>query len=53
MYLSNPGATPELSKQKELELEKIEEKWNELYEKLKTDIGEPIASEFISAFQLV
>ena len=51
MYLNNPGATPKLAKQKELENIVIDQKWNELHNKLKEDIGEPIASEIISAFR--
>ena len=51
MYLSNPGATPKLAKQKEVEKKTVDEKWNELHVKLVSDIGEPVASEIVSAFK--
>ena len=51
MYLSNPGSTPELAKQKETETKAVNEKWDELHSKLAGDIGEPVASEIVSAFK--
>ena len=51
MYLDNPGATPELAKQKEAELINVEERWNEFYESLKRDIDSDTAKEIVSAFR--
>ena len=51
MTANTPGATEELLRQKEIELEEINLKWDELYASLKNEVDLELADEILKAFR--